>query len=85
MPDSSKNDQNITGIPRFYCEPTKRYIVHGGLGGFGMELTKWLAERGAKYITLTSRSGIKNGYQRRMIYHMRVIFINIHVTDVLNE
>jgi len=36
----------------------------GGLGGFGMELTAWAIERGAKNIILCSRSGIQTGYQK---------------------
>ncbi len=35
----------------------------GGLGGFGLELANWLITRGATKIVLTSRSGIKTGYQ----------------------
>lgn len=51
-------------IPRFQLSSEKSYVVTGGLGGFGLELTKWLVNQGAKYILITSRSGIKNGYQR---------------------
>ena len=32
-----------------------------------MELAQWLIQRGAKYLVLTSRSGVRNGYQRRCI------------------
>ncbi|XP_044764314.1 fatty acid synthase-like [Coccinella septempunctata] len=49
--------------PRFECEEQKSYIVTGGLGGFGLELADWLIIRGARKIVLTSRSGIKTGYQ----------------------
>lgn len=33
------------------------YLVTGGLGGLGAEIARWLARRGAKHITLTSRTG----------------------------
>ena len=33
------------------------YLVTGGLGGFGLETTKWLAAKGAKHLVLLSRSG----------------------------
>jgi len=39
-------------------------LILGGLGGFGMELTEWAVERGAKNIILCSRSGIQTGYQK---------------------
>lgn len=39
-------------------------FILGGLGGFGMELTEWAIERGARNIILCSRSGIQTGYQK---------------------
>ncbi|XP_065226660.1 fatty acid synthase-like [Planococcus citri] len=53
----------VDAIPRTYMHPDKSYILVGGLGGFGLELANWLVLRGAKKIVLTSRSGIKTGYQ----------------------
>ncbi|GAA3396125.1 SDR family NAD(P)-dependent oxidoreductase [Cryptosporangium minutisporangium] len=45
-------------------EPTDRplvrpggYVISGGLGGLGLLLTEWLAERGARRIVLNSRRG----------------------------
>ncbi|KAF7987806.1 hypothetical protein HCN44_003669 [Aphidius gifuensis] len=63
------NLQNIAipAHPRFYCLPSRSYIILGGLGGFGLELADWLVLRGAKYLVLTSRTGIKNGYQKMRI------------------
>lgn len=43
--------------------PDKSYVLVGGLGGFGLELANWLVQRGARNIVLTSRSGVKTGYQ----------------------
>ncbi|XP_067622493.1 fatty acid synthase isoform X2 [Eurosta solidaginis] len=57
----------VNAIPRTYMHPEKSYILVGGLGGFGLELTHWLVLRGAKYIVLNSRSGIKTGYQTLMV------------------
>ena len=51
-------------IPRFQMAPEKSYIVTGGLGGFGLELIKWLVNQGGKRIVITSRTGLKTGYQR---------------------
>jgi fatty acid synthase len=33
------------------------------LGGFGLELADWLVLRGARRLVLTSRYGLKSGYQ----------------------
>ncbi|KAJ8919484.1 hypothetical protein NQ315_002105, partial [Exocentrus adspersus] len=50
-------------ISRYFCNAEKVYIIIGGLGGFGLELTDWLILRGAKKVVLSSRRGITNGYQ----------------------
>ncbi|XP_035825335.1 fatty acid synthase [Aplysia californica] len=57
--------------PRATCDPRKVYILCGGLGGFGLELTHWLVQRGARNIVLTSRRGVSNGYQEHKIKILR--------------
>ncbi|XP_063988124.1 fatty acid synthase-like isoform X2 [Diachasmimorpha longicaudata] len=54
---------SFPALPRYYCRKNRSYIILGGLGGFGLELADWLVLRGAKHLILTSRTGIKNGYQ----------------------
>ncbi|XP_015113057.1 fatty acid synthase [Diachasma alloeum] len=61
--DENSLGAQIPALPRYYCRNDRSYIILGGLGGFGLELADWLILRGAKYVILTSRSGIKNGYQ----------------------
>lgn len=55
--------QSMRGIPRYFCVPGETYIICGGLGGFGLELADWLVLRGARKLVLTSRHGLKTGYQ----------------------
>jgi len=57
----------IDAMQRASCDPVKSYIITGGLGGFGLELAHWLVERGATKLVLTSRSGVKSGYQSRCL------------------
>jgi len=57
----------INAISRTYMHKEKSYILVGGLGGFGLELANWLITRGAKKLILTSRSGVKTGYQSLMV------------------
>ena len=52
---------SIKALRRTYFDPKKSYIITGGLGGFGLELTQWLIDRGATKVILTSRSGITTG------------------------
>ena len=62
---------NLPTVPRTSCHPDKAYIITGGLGGIGLELSEWLIERGAQCLVLTSRSGVKSGYQRRKLQKWR--------------
>ena len=57
----------IKAIARTHLSSDKVYIITGGLGGLGLELANFLVQRGARYLTLTSRSGVKTGYQRRLL------------------
>lgn len=60
-------------IPRTYFDPGKSYVLVGGLGGFGLELTNWMISRGAQYIVLNSRSGVSTGYQSLCLRKWREI------------
>lgn len=72
--------KTVTAIPRTYMNPDKSYILVGGLGGFGLELANWLILRGAKNIVLTSRSGVKTGYQSLCIRHWKQQGVNVLVS-----
>ncbi|XP_039990736.1 fatty acid synthase isoform X2 [Xiphias gladius] len=58
---------SLSAISRTFCVASHAYIITGGLGGFGLELAQWLIERGARKLVLTSRSGIRNGYQAKRV------------------
>jgi len=81
-------DKHILAYRRYYCLKDRSYIILGGLGGFGLELTDWLIFRGARNIVLISRTGIKNGYQRMKVrlwksYGVNILIIkNINVADL---
>ncbi|XP_025263530.1 fatty acid synthase-like, partial [Camponotus floridanus] len=72
-------DAPILAHPRYYCLEHKCYILIGGLGGFGLELTDWLILRGARNLVLTSRTGIKNGYQRSRITLWQSHGVNVQI------
>lgn len=71
-------------IPRTNMDPKKSYVLVGGLGGFGLELTNWLIARGAKFIVLVSRSGIRTGYQSLCVRRWREsgVKVTISTADV---
>lgn len=72
--------KTVPAIPRTYMDPEKSYILVGGLGGFGLELADWLVKRGAKHLVLTSRSGIKTGYQSLCVRRWREAGIDVLVS-----
>uniref|UniRef100_A0A336MQ27 Fatty acid synthase n=1 Tax=Culicoides sonorensis TaxID=179676 RepID=A0A336MQ27_CULSO len=74
----------VTSIPRTYLHSDKSYILVGGLGGFGLELANWMVVRGARNLVLTSRSGVKTGYQSLMIrrWRDRGVTVQIDTNDV---
>ncbi|NXH15465.1 FAS synthase, partial [Bucco capensis] len=70
----------ISAISRTCCPPTKSYILTGGLGGFGLELAQWLIERGAQKLILTSRSGIRTGYQAKCVRQWKALGVQVLVS-----
>ncbi|KAH8037320.1 hypothetical protein HPB51_009875 [Rhipicephalus microplus] len=57
---------------------TSRTSIVGGLGGFGLELAEWMVtSRGCRKLVLTSRTGVRTGYQRLCLQRWR------RVADVL--
>ena len=46
------------------------HILSGGMGGFGMELARWLVGCGAEKVVLTSRRGITEGRQTWKLHQL---------------
>ncbi|XP_067015650.2 fatty acid synthase [Anabrus simplex] len=69
-------------MPKFHCSSNCTYIILGGLGGFGLELTDWLVLRGARKVVLTSRRGISTGYQSLRVRAWRSYGVSVAVSTV---
>jgi acyl transferase domain-containing protein/acyl carrier protein len=51
----------VRALPRqLTIQPDATYVVSGGLGGFGFEVTRWLAGQGARHLAVLSRSGARS-------------------------
>ncbi|XP_075436103.1 fatty acid synthase isoform X2 [Ascaphus truei] len=74
------SDVLLSAISRTSFPSTKSYIITGGLGGFGLELANWLIERGAQKLVLTSRSGIRNGYQAKQVRSWKELGVKVLVS-----
>ncbi|GFR04445.1 fatty acid synthase, partial [Trichonephila clavata] len=70
----------VFAISNALFNPEQSYVIIGGLGGFGLELCQWMVERGAKHIILTSRSGIRTGYQKLCMNRWNEEGVNIIVS-----
>ncbi|KAI1341909.1 hypothetical protein F5Y15DRAFT_351197 [Xylariaceae sp. FL0016] len=46
--------------PELKLSPDATYFIPGGTGGVGRSLLLWMANKGAKYLAVASRSGAKN-------------------------
>ncbi len=74
-----------TPTPSFSCDTEGTYLITGGLGGFGLQLALWLAERGARHLLLTSRRGVTTGIQHRTLNYIRTKLgctVNVSSLDV---
>ncbi|KAG5667645.1 hypothetical protein PVAND_015619 [Polypedilum vanderplanki] len=83
--ENSEKSVPISVLPKVYFNPNLCYIICGGLGGFGLELTDWLILRGCKNIILSSSRGITNDYQKIRIslwksYGVKVIISTSDIT-----
>ncbi|XP_029176907.1 fatty acid synthase-like [Nylanderia fulva] len=72
----------MAAMPRTYMHPEKSYVLIGGLGGFGLELANWMIARGARFIILVSRTGVRTGYQESRVQYWRESGIRIVISTV---
>ncbi len=55
----------------FAVDPSATYLVTGGFGGFGRVLATWLADNGARHLTMAGRSGASSAEARAFLKTMR--------------
>jgi NAD(P)-dependent dehydrogenase (short-subunit alcohol dehydrogenase family)/acyl carrier protein len=59
------------------------YLITGGLGGLGLELAKWLIERGARHLVLMGRSAPTAEAARKIgAYHKAGVHVEVVQADV---
>lgn len=46
-------------------------MITGGLGGFGLAMATWMAEKGARSLVLTSKRGMRTGEQAACVQRLR--------------
>ena len=80
-----QNAPDVTDHVPLYTKPKRlfaadgEYIVIGGLGGLGRYICSWMAEHGAKHITILSRSGMKTSEAKETVANLRASGASITV------
>ncbi|KAI0097355.1 hypothetical protein GGR51DRAFT_578163 [Nemania sp. FL0031] len=69
VPNGITIPEALTGNLRF--DPEASYIVTGGLGGLGRAICTWMADHGARFITVISRSAGRSLEDKSFIAEMR--------------
>jgi fatty acid synthase len=77
--ESQTKPLKVAAIPRTVIHPEKSVIITGGLGGFGLELAQWLAERGARKLVLTSRNGPQQPYHHYVINRLKRMGVDLKI------
>ncbi|KAI1292133.1 Fatty acid synthase [Halotydeus destructor] len=72
----------VSAVARTALRSEKSYIIAGGLGGFGLELAHWLVDRGANKLVLSSRSGVKDSYQKLSIKRLESLGAKVLISTV---
>jgi len=53
--------------PKIVVDGSARYLITGGLGGFGLKVAEWLVNKGARHLVLAGRSGAASGEAREAV------------------
>ncbi|WP_232628647.1 type I polyketide synthase [Methylobacterium sp. Leaf118] len=71
----------------FAVNPDGVHLVTGGLGGFGIEVARWLADRGARRILLVGRSGTPSPDGRAAIAELeaRGVRVETQACDIVRR
>ncbi|KAL3473806.1 hypothetical protein BJX99DRAFT_272015 [Aspergillus californicus] len=60
----------LNARPTTALDPKATYVVSGGLGGLGRNISLWLVDRGARNLLLLSRSGDRNPQAQEMVKYL---------------
>ena len=77
----SSSPQLLPALKSTHLSPKKSYIVIGGLGGFGLEVVTWLADKGARKIVISARRGIREPYQQFCINRLKKRGVKLNIAQ----
>ncbi|KAK5630340.1 hypothetical protein RRF57_006055 [Xylaria bambusicola] len=70
--------------PKLFLNSQVTYLIAGGLGGLGQEMARWLVSRGARFLILLSRSGLRNKDSVELVDQLKAsgVVVEIPMCDV---
>ena len=81
-------DDQVRALPPRHAtfRSDRTYLISGGTSGFGLEIARWMTNRGARHLVLLSRSGCKSIEDGATIIAMKelgaeVVVVRADVTD----
>ena len=71
----------------FAIDPDGVHLVTGGLGGFGLEAARWLADKGARHIVLVGRKGAESADAKALVAELtqRGVDVQAKACDITNR
>ena len=63
--------------PDYLFDPRASYLIAGGLGGLGQSAARWMAKRGAKFLVLLSRSGIRTETSVALVENLQSMGVHV--------
>ena len=80
----NKNNNLKFSVPNITSDAT--YLITGGLGGLGIELTKWIVEQGAQHLVLVGRSSPNQTVKKKLQkLQQQGVEIEVFSADVSQE
>jgi acyl transferase domain-containing protein/acyl carrier protein/NAD(P)-dependent dehydrogenase (short-subunit alcohol dehydrogenase family) len=79
-PDAGARTPAPAGVPAIRSDAS--YVVTGGLGGLGLSVAEWLARKGAGYVVLLGRSGVRSDAQRAAVARVEALGATVTVLSV---
>jgi NADPH:quinone reductase-like Zn-dependent oxidoreductase/predicted TPR repeat methyltransferase len=72
-------DIRVNSSRAFTVSPDKTHMITGGLGGFGLETARWLADKGARHLLLVGRRGAVDDNARTALADLAAKGIDVRV------
>ncbi|KAH7476085.1 Mycocerosic acid synthase [Fusarium oxysporum f. sp. matthiolae] len=85
MPENTTIEASVP--TRLNLRADRSYLITGGASGLGLQIARFLAERGAKHLILVSRSGPKTAEDKAILLEMEAsgVVITIEHADISNR